>query len=263
MLQSDGCTVTLTTSALGTSAHTLTVSNVKTLNLAALPTNFLTATFTYAAPGWAVTVYEANVALNDTIAMAQTLISTPSEQSWVKTEVVPYIDFNVTGGVLHFPSKEQTLPGTTMGTETDNFAVTATGTLVIPAAGTYTFGCDSDDGFSLTITGATFSSVTNATNASGTNSLQYNGGRGVADTLGVVTFSSAGDYPDQPPLVPRQRRLGVRAVRRPGQLHQLQLEHGIGGRHRRRRSQYGQQLYRAPFHRWSQCRCPPATPRPP
>ena len=195
VLQSDGYTVKLTTSPLGTASHTLTVSNVKTLALSALPTNFLTTTFVYASPGWAVTAYKANITLNDTIAMAQTLISTPSEQSWVKTQVVPYIDFNVTGGVLHFPSKEQTLVGTTMGTETDNFAVTATGMLVISAAGTYTFGCDSDDGFSLTITGATFSSVTNATNSSGTNSLQYNGGRGVADTLGVVTFSSAGDYP--------------------------------------------------------------------
>ena len=195
VLQSDGYTVKLTTSALGTASHTLTVSNVKTLALAPLSSTPLMANFTYASPEWAVTAYEANISLNDTIAMAQTLISTPSEQSWVKTQVVPYIDFNVTGGVLHFPSKEQTLVGTTMNTETDNFAVTATGMLVISAAGTYTFGCDSDDGFSLTITGATFSSVTNATNSSGTNSLQYNGGRGVADTLGVVTFSSAGNYP--------------------------------------------------------------------
>ncbi|MGA2258416.1 MAG: PA14 domain-containing protein, partial [Thermoguttaceae bacterium] len=194
VLQSDDRTVLLTTSsALGTASHTLTISNVQTLALVALPT--LTANFSYVAPGWNVTVYEANIGLNDTIAMAQTLVGTPSEQSWVKIEVAPYIDYNVTGGVLHFPSKERTLPGTTMGTETDNFAVTATGTMVVPAAGTYTFGVDSDDGFSLTITGATFTSVTNATNSSGTNSLQFNGGRGVADTLGVVTFASAGDYP--------------------------------------------------------------------
>ena len=105
---------------------------------------------------WDVTVYEANISLNGTIAMAQTLVDTPSEQSWVATEAAPYIDYNVTGGVLHFPSMERTLPGTTMGIETDNFAVTATGMLVIPAAGTYTFGVDSDDGFNLTITGDYF-----------------------------------------------------------------------------------------------------------
>ncbi len=196
VLESDGRTVLLTLSAaLDTSTHTLTVSNVETLALTPLSSTSLTANFTYTSLGWSVTVYEANIGLNNTIAMAQTLVSTPSEQSWVKTEVAPYIDYNVTGGVLHFTSKERTLPGTTMNTETDNFAVTATGTLVIPAAGTYTFGCDSDDGFSLTIAGATFSSVTNATNSSGTNSLQYDGGRGVADTLGVVAFSNAGSYP--------------------------------------------------------------------
>ena len=199
VLESDDRTVLLTTSAaLGTSAHTLTVSNVETLALSPLSTTPLTANFTYASMGWNVTVYEANIGLNDTIAMAQTLVNTPSEQSWVKTEVAPYIDYNVTGGVLHFPSKERTLPGTTMGTETDNFAVTATGMMIIPAAGTYTFGCDSDDGFQLVITGATFSSVTGedgGSNTAGTNTLQYNGGRGVSDTLGVVTFSTAGDYP--------------------------------------------------------------------
>ena len=196
VLQADGYTVLLTTSTLGSSSYTLTVSNVKTLTLVALPT--LTSTFSYSAPGWSVTVYEANVTLNDTIAMAQTLVNTPSEQSWVKTEVAPYIDYNVTGGVLHFTGEERTLPGTTMGTETDNFAVTATGTLVIPAAGTYTFGCDSDNGFQLTIGGVTFSSVTGedgGSNTVGTDVLQYNGGRGVADTLGVVTFARAGDYP--------------------------------------------------------------------
>ena len=48
------------------------------------------------------------------------------------------------------------------------------------------------------ITGATFSSVTGedgGSNTAGTNTMQYNGGRGVSDTLGVVTFSTAGDYP--------------------------------------------------------------------
>ncbi len=173
------------------------MSNVKTKALAALPANFLTASFTYAAPGWAVTVYKANYGLNDTIAEAQGVVNTLSQQSWVKTAVATYIDYNVTGGVLHFPNKETAPPGMTMGTETDNFAVTATGMLIIPSAGTYTFGCDSDDGFQLTITGATFSSVTGEDGGSataGTNTLQYNGGRGVSDTFGVVTLA-AGDYP--------------------------------------------------------------------
>ena len=171
----------------------MTVSNVKTRAVAALPTT-LTANFTYAAPGWGVTVYEANITFERHHRHGANPRQHALRAELGQDRVAPYIDYNVTGGVLHFPSKERTLPGTTMRTETDNFAVTATGMLIIPAAGTYTFGCDSDDGFSLTITGATFSSVTNATNSSGTNSLQYNGGRGVADTLGVVTLA-AGDYP--------------------------------------------------------------------
>ena len=49
VLRKDGYTVTLTTSALGTSSHTLTVNYVKTRALSALPT--LTASFTYASGG--------------------------------------------------------------------------------------------------------------------------------------------------------------------------------------------------------------------
>ena len=64
---------------------------------------------------------------------------------------------------------------------------TATTTSSLPPArrksaarATIHFGVDSDDGFSLTITGATFSALTNATNSSGSNSLPYNGGRGTS-----------------------------------------------------------------------------------
>ena len=50
VLQTDGYTVVLTTtSALGTSSHTLTIRNLKTLALSSLPT--LTASFTYPASG--------------------------------------------------------------------------------------------------------------------------------------------------------------------------------------------------------------------
>ncbi|MGA2068975.1 MAG: lamin tail domain-containing protein, partial [Thermoguttaceae bacterium] len=192
-LQSDGYTVALTTSTAlsGSGSYTLTAGNLATPVGAVLPTT--SGTFTYVAPGWNVAVYEANNGLSDTIAAAQALVSTPSEQSWVKTEVAPYINYMVSGSDGHFTTN-RTLPGTVMGTETDNFAVTATGTLVIPTTGTYTFGVNSEDGFSLTITGATFNSLTNATNAAGTNTLQYNGGHASSDTLGVVTLA-AGNYP--------------------------------------------------------------------
>ncbi len=195
VLQSNGCTVALTTTAtlVASNSYTLTAGNIATPPGPLLPAT--SGTFTYGPVGWNVTVYKGKIDMgSDSIALAQTVVNTPSDQSWVKTEVAPYINYNVTGGNNHFTGSYRTLPGTTMGTETDNFAVTATGTLVVPAAGTYTFGVSSDNGFSLTISGATFSSWTNATNTTGA-SLQFDGGRGVGDTLGVVAFAAAGNYP--------------------------------------------------------------------
>ncbi len=71
-----------------------------------------------------------------------------------------------------------------MATELVNYVIAATGTLYIPSAGNYTFDVNSDDGFSLTITGATFTSFTNrlGSNPIGSNAMEYDGGRGTADT---------------------------------------------------------------------------------
>ena len=71
----------------------------------------------------------------------------------------------------------------------------ATGTLQISAsqAGYYTFGVNSDDGFSLTITGANFSNGAGYTTCSGS-TLEYDDSRGAADTLGT-TYLAAGSYP--------------------------------------------------------------------
>ena len=72
--------------------------------------------------------------------------------------------------------------------------MTGTGLIYIPAAGTYTFDVNSDDGFSLTIGGANFISGTNTTSLTST-SFAYDAGRGEADTLGVANFAAAGYYP--------------------------------------------------------------------
>ena len=66
--------------------------------------------------------------------------------------------------------------------------------IYVPSAGNWTFDCDSDDGFSVTITGATFSSGTNVTSVGGT-SFAYDGGRGATDSFGVANFPAAGYYP--------------------------------------------------------------------
>ena len=81
-------------------------------------------------------------------------------------------------------------------TEGSNYVLQAAGTITIASAGYYTFGVDSDGGFSLAITGADFTSLTNATNSTGGSTMAYTATnpRTAADTLGT-THLAAGSYP--------------------------------------------------------------------
>ena len=67
----------------------------------------------------------------------------------------------------------------TIGTETDYYVMQANGTITIPSAGNWTFGANTDDGFSATINGTTFS-------ADGIRS---------GDAYDTINFASAGTYP--------------------------------------------------------------------
>ncbi len=67
----------------------------------------------------------------------------------------------------------------TIGTEVDNYVIKATGKVLIPTAGTWSFDVNSDDGFRLTV---------------GTNTFAYDGGRGASDSFGTFTFASSGYY---------------------------------------------------------------------
>ncbi len=193
-LQSDGITVLLTTSNLGSSSHTLSVSNLHTREGIALST--LSGTFTNVTAGWAVTVYQSNGISMGSVENAQTLINTPSDQILPLTTVnAQFINYATGGaGEGHFTA-DSALPGqSSVSNNVSNYAITATGAIFIPAAGTYTFDGNTDDGFLLTITGATFTSGTNDTSVGGS-SFEYNNSRGAADTLGVANFSAAGYYP--------------------------------------------------------------------
>ena len=82
------------------------------------------------------------------------------------------------------------------GTAEEQFVLEATGLLVVPAAGTYRFGVNSDDGFQLTVAGATVSNTANENEpVADTTDLEYNDPRGGADTDGDFTFAAAGNYP--------------------------------------------------------------------
>ncbi len=87
-LEADHFTVTLTTSNLGSSSHTLTVTGLHAIAGATLPV--MTNTFTVFPPGWAVSVYGSNQSGTiGSLATAQSIIDNPSYQSWVRTENAP------------------------------------------------------------------------------------------------------------------------------------------------------------------------------
>ena len=107
-------------------------------------------------PGFAVTNYKSNLSSISSVAQAQSVISTTSNQSWASSETAPYINYMNTGGGGEFASGDRPYPGMAIGTEYDCFVTNVTGVVHIPSAGNWTFGVNSDDGFSCTVNGQTF-----------------------------------------------------------------------------------------------------------
>ncbi|MGQ9574013.1 MAG: Ig-like domain-containing protein, partial [Thermoguttaceae bacterium] len=126
---------------------------------------------------------------------AEVVVANPSLQAWNLSENVSVFNYLNTGGAGHY-GNDRTVPGMTIGTDVNNYVVVGTGTIRIPAAGRYTFGVNSDDGFIVTIPGATFVwSTPGGANGFSGNSFWFNGGRGASDSLGQADFPAAGDYP--------------------------------------------------------------------
>jgi hypothetical protein len=98
------------------------------------------------------------------------------------TENVSTINYYNTGDAARFDS-DRPFPGTSIGNEAETFVMLVTGKIIIPSAGTYTFGVNSDDGFRLTLTGA-----------SGTFTSYYPDLRGTSDTFGVFDIGTPGIY---------------------------------------------------------------------
>src|SRR3989454_447858 len=130
-----------------------------------------------AVAGFAVHNYVANIGVCD-MATAQGVITTPTQQSAVYSENAPVINYFNTGGSANY-ANDRAFPGFTIGPDQDNFVIEATATITIPAAGNWTFGVNSDDGFSLSI---------------GSFSLSFPSPRGPGDTLQTFNFPAAGDY---------------------------------------------------------------------
>ena len=134
--------------------------------------------FQTAVAGFAVSNFISSVAVND-LTVANSVIANPSQQLAVYSENAPVINYVNTGDGAHYPG-DVTFPGLTLGSDRNDFVIHAIATITVPAAGAWTFGVNSDDGFSLTIGGFNMS----APNP-----------RGPTDSIQTFTFPAAGDYP--------------------------------------------------------------------
>jgi hypothetical protein len=132
-------------------------------------------------PGFAVTTYIATLGVSS-LAIAEQVASSPSLQAQVHAENLELIDLYNTGGTGHYGGN-QPFPGTTVGDDVNNFVVVARAVVMIPAAGAWTFGVSSDDGFGLDLEGAGASFR-----------IEYPAPRGPGDTLGVFNAPEAGPY---------------------------------------------------------------------
>ena len=164
--------------------------------------------------GFNTTVYTANTNSGfgtvTSLNKALELISNPAYQASATTAATPAPDINFmdsgSASFAHFDASQtgsldvadQPFPGLTVGLS--NYAGVATGTLTIPAGAlTQTFGVNSREGFRMTFTGQTFTAVTGGdTGVSGsgvgTSTMSWSTNRLPGDTLGTITFPSAGTY---------------------------------------------------------------------
>ncbi len=131
--------------------------------------------------GFQVTYYKATVAV-DSIAAAEGVIANPTQQAAVAREQARVINYFNTGSLGNFDN-DRPFPGTTLDADVEDFVVLVTGKVMIPATGEWTFGVNSDDGFSMTLTrkGKTYTS-------------SYPDPRGPGDTLTVFNVTEAGSH---------------------------------------------------------------------
>ena len=146
------------------------------------------------ANGFATTLYKANTGSVSSLAQANAVIATPSEQTSAFSQTSSVLNFMDTGGGGHYGS-DSGFPGLAVGAGGQYYVLQATGTITITAAqaGYYTFGANTDDGFSLTITGANFTNGVNTTTVSGA-TMASDKLQAPTDTF-ATTFLAAGTYP--------------------------------------------------------------------
>ena len=128
--------------------------------------------------GFVVTNYKASITV-DTLNAAKSVIANASQRSAAYSENASVINYLNTGGSINF-ANDSTFPGLSIGVDVEDFVLDAYGTITIPAAGNWTFGVNSDDGFQLDVGPFTMSAPDP---------------RGPTDSLQTFNFAAAGTYP--------------------------------------------------------------------
>ncbi|MBN2473869.1 MAG: lamin tail domain-containing protein [Pirellulales bacterium] len=141
-----------------------------------------------------VTCYQANVAV-DSLAKAEEVIDTPALQSSVSAARAEVINYYNIGSDGHYAGNSA-FPGLTLYGNVDDFVIEATGTVIIPAPGYWTFGVSSDEGFSL--------ELDNGVDDYG---ASYPGLRSAGDTLATFHIDQPGAYNLR--LISFERSLGA------------------------------------------------------
>jgi hypothetical protein len=139
---------------------------------------------------------------NGTIADQQACYASLDSTKGTRIEyTAPVLNLYDSGSRGHFGSDEPfgvVKQGRKTAGDVDDLSLRAEGVIRISAAqaGNWTFGVNSDDGFTLLFPGRDFTSVTNGELYSMPHgkAIRFLGGRGAGDTLGVINLP-AGDYP--------------------------------------------------------------------
>ena len=131
--------------------------------------------------GLTVTLYQSTAPVNS-LADAENVLADVGQQESYTTATATTLNYLTTGSAGRFVG-DAAFPGLQTVEDIVHFVIEATGTIVIPPAGDWTFGVNSDDGFRLDLT-----------NGAGNYSMSFDAARGPDDTLRTFHILQPGDY---------------------------------------------------------------------
>ncbi len=158
-----------------------------------------------AQPGFEVTYVKANINITD-LGVAEDVLADPMLQAEVVESAYPVVNFLGNGGSVHFVN-DYAFPTQEIGDDYDDFLIEARAVISIPNPGQWTFGVNSDDGFSLTLEQDGVEFYT-----------EFFAPRGPEDTLATFNIPSAGDWQARLVMYERGGGAEVEFFAAPGEL---------------------------------------------